>query len=308
VSALLVTTAATLRRLLRPGAFALALLAGVLTGLAVLSLPSTSLARDVFAGLLRVLAAVVVLPLAAGVPTADRSGGYERLQALRPQSSLAWATGRMLGSVIGAAALVLVLSATSRWIAGERPMPAEVEGLRMDQRASMPTWRFPLPAGARGPFDLGVPLLLVPPGGGTMEVEVTRGDGAQTLPPVTVMRHRALIVVPDLWPERGDLFVTLRPSAELTLAATAPRLTVGERPLGRAGLPLPRDAARALLVALLAALAAACAFHFETACLAGLLALSVELPAGAWPLAAAAVLLLGFASLGTALLRRQALP
>jgi hypothetical protein len=92
------------------------------------------------------------------------------------------------------------------------------------------------------------------------------------------------------------------------LGATPPRLAIGTQPLGREGSPLSPDAVRRLGVAVLAALAAACAFRFETACLVGLLALVVDLPwAGPrFPLAVAGLLVV--AVLGTALTRRAALP
>jgi hypothetical protein len=58
----------------------------------------------------------------------------------------------------------------------------------------------------------------------------------------------------------------------------------------------------------LAALAAACAFRFETACLAGVLALAVNLEPGEPRFALAVLGLFGMAILGTALARRSALP
>ena len=85
-------------------------------------------------------------------------------------------------------------------------------------------------------------------------------------------------------------------------------MTVGSEPLGRAGLPLPESAVAQLLLATLAALAAGCAFHFETACLAGLLAIAVRMPGSAWVWTAAVAGLLLLAILGTALQRRAALP
>ena len=60
--------------------------------------------------------------------------------------------------------------------------------------------------------------------------------------------------------------------------------------------------------AALATLAAACAFHFETSCLAGVLALAVDLPPVPWVWGVTVGLLLLFGTLGTALTRRAALP
>jgi hypothetical protein len=116
------------------------------------------------------------------------------------------------------------------------------------------------------------------------------------------------VPVPDLWPARGDLSVTLRGARGLLLGHEPPLLVVGSQPLGRAGLPLPGAAVGTLLLATLAALAAGCAFHFETACLAGLLAVAVRMPAERWVFGAALLGLVLFAILGTALQRRAALP
>ncbi|HTE06989.1 MAG TPA: hypothetical protein VK824_12415 [Planctomycetota bacterium] len=307
LGAALIVSAGTVRRMLSPQALVLAALAGLLAGLAVRALPAASLAADAYAGLVRVLAAVLVLPLAASVPTADRAGGYEQLVALRPLSSLAWTAGRISGSVLGMAMLVLLLAGTTRWVAGARPMPETVDGSRMNV-ASDPQWRFPLPAGRRGPFDLQLSVLSRTPGSQRLAIDVTRGDGVLSLAPRIFPRAQATVPLPDLWPERGDLFVTLHPGPGLVLDDAPPRLVVGTVPLGRDALALPMSACAGLFLALLAALAAACAFHFETACLAGLLALAVELPEGRWPLPAAVALLALIATLGTALQRRSAMP
>ena len=79
--ALLITAAATMRRLFTGPSVALAIAAGALAGLLVTSLPDGELALEIFTGLLHVLAAILVLPLVAGVITADRQGGYEQLVA-----------------------------------------------------------------------------------------------------------------------------------------------------------------------------------------------------------------------------------
>jgi hypothetical protein len=308
LGAALIVSASTVRRMLSPSALAIAAVAGLLAGLAVRGLPAASLATDAYTGLVRVLAALLVLPLAASVPTADRAGGYEQLVALRPIASIAWTTGRLTGTVLGMAMLVLLLSASMRWVAGSRPMPETVDGSRMNIAADNPLWRFPLPAGRRGPFDLQLDVLAQQPGRQRLTIDVTRGDGVAVVSPRVFARPQLVVPLPDLWPERGDLFVTLHPGPGLLFTDVAPRLVVGMAPLGRDALELPVAATAGLLLAVLAALAAACAFHFETACLAGLLALAVELPPGRGPLAMAIVLLAVIATLGTALQRRSAMP
>jgi hypothetical protein len=306
--AVLVVAAGTARRMLSLPALSVALLAGAGAGLALRGLPSASLVTDAHAALVRVLAAVLVLPLAASVPTADRAGGYEQLVALRPVTSLAWTLGRAAGSVLGMATLVLLLGACTRWVAGSTGVPDTVTGQRMSADATDPLWRFALPAGRRGPFDLQLRLLAATPGARRLTLDVTRGEGVTVLTASAPSRSQLTVPVPDLWPERGDLFVTVRPAPGLLLDEAPPRLVIGQVPLGRAGLPLPTAGAAGLLIALLAALAAACAFHFETACLAGLLALAVELPPGLKPFLVAVGLLLVVATLGTALQRRSAMP
>jgi len=304
----LIIGAGTARRMLSLPALSIALLAGAGAGLALAGLPETSLVPQAHAGLLRVLAAVLVLPLAASVPTAERAGGYEQLVALRPISSLAWTLGRVLGGVLGMATLVLLLGTATRWVAGDIEVPDTVAGQRMATEVTDPMWRFALPAGRRGPFDLQLQVLSRNPGSQRLSIHVTRGEGVLVLSPTVYSRPQLTVPVPDLWPERGDLFVTLHPGTGLLLADDAPRLRVGSVPLGRQGLPLPTAAAAGLLLALLTALAAACAFHFETACLAGLTALAVELPPGPVPWITAIALLLVIATLGTALQRRAAMP
>jgi hypothetical protein len=170
------------------------------------------------------------------------------------------------------------------------------------------TWRFALPAGSAGPFEQRLfgsgPRILRH----ALGVEVRRGGAGAVLDPVIVSGRSIRFDVPGLAPARGDLFVTLRPPAGLVFEARPPSLVVGEQPLGRAGLPLPLAPMRRLGIGLLAVLAAACAFRFETACLAGVLALALELPRHGPRLGVAVVGLLVVALLGTALTRRAALP
>jgi hypothetical protein len=137
---------------------------------------------------------------------------------------------------------------------------------------------------------------------------VRRGARGQELRAISVQRRSAVLVVPDLLPERGPIEVTLRCDPHLVQADPPPRLVLGHRALGRGALPLPLDAAAPLLLGVLAALAAGSAFHFPTACLAGLLGVSVPLPSSplTWGLALSG--LLSLAVLGTALQRRAALP
>ncbi len=309
----LIIAVGTVRRMLSWPALAVAVLAGAgaglaLTGLAQTGLPATSMLPAAYSGLVRVLAAVLVLPLAASVPTAERAGGYEQLVALRPIASWAWVAGRVIGSVLGMATLVLLLGHCTRWVAGGIEVPDTVAGQRMATEVTDPMWRFALPAGRRGPFDLQLQVFARYPGSQPLRIHVTRGDGVLSLAPTVYSRPQLTVPLPDLWPERGDLFVTLHPGPNLVLGEAPPQLGVGTMPLSRADLPLPTAAAAGLLLALLTALAAACAFHFETACLAGLTALAVELPPGPLPWLAAIALLLVIATLGTALQRRSAMP
>lgn len=308
MSGLLITAAAAMRRMLSLPSMALALAAGALAGLLVQSLPDSELALEMFAGLLHVLAAILVLPAVAGMVTADRQGGYEQLVALRPISSLNWTLGRILGVGIGVTTLVLLLGWTARWFAASLQVPVIVSGERMDAGVSDPTWRFGLLAGTRGPFVLSLDTLSSRPGGGELWVEVKRGNAVVTLPPIRVTRRRAVVTLPDLHPARGDLHVTLRAGEGLLLGKLPPRLEVGRESLGRGGLPIPRRMLLRLAFAALATLAAACAFHFETACLAGLLALAVNLPSDGWIWGLSVGLLILFGTLGTALTRRAALP
>jgi hypothetical protein len=305
MSGALIAALAALRRMLTPATLLLAVAAGLLAGAAVLGLPEPSLAVEVFPALLQVLGALLLLPLAAGLASSERAGGFEQLVAVRRVGSTAWACGRLVGGMLGAVTLALLLATSARSVGGRLSVPVETAGLSIDGGS---TWRFPLPAGVQGPFDLRVETLPLDPAGAWLEVSVQRSDRRQDLAPVNVQRRSAVVVVPDLAPARGDLFVTLRADDQLMLRDEPPRLTVGREPLGRAGLPLPREAAGPLLLATLAALAAGCAFHFETACLAGVLVIAMRMPAGAATWLAAILGLVLLAVLGTALQRRAALP
>jgi len=308
MSGAFIAALAALRRMLSPAALLLAAAAGALAGAAVLGLPDSGLAADIFPALLQVLAALLLLPLAAALPSGERAGGFEQLVAVRPIGSVPWALGRLAGGLVGAATLALLLAATARAVGSRLPVPVESMGLLAEQGALSTTWRFPLPAGVRGPFDLRLATLPVDPAGAQLHVTVMRGDQREELAPVTVQRRSVVVAVPDLWPERGDLQLVLRGAEGLLPGHEVPRLVVGSQPLGRAGLPLPDAAAGTLLLATLAALAAGCAFHFETACLAGLLAVAVRMPAERWIFGAVLAGLVLFAILGTALQRRAALP
>jgi hypothetical protein len=303
-----IITAAAMRRVLSVASVAIAVSVGALAGLLVLGLPDAELAAEIFGGLLAVLAAILVLPLVAGMVTAERRGGYEQLVAMRPISSLKWTLGRVLGAGLGAATLVMLLAFTARLIGGSLDVPVLASGERMDAGLGAPTWRFSLQAGAQGPFELAFDALVTRPGGGLLTLELSRGNATLTLPPTRVLHRHTRVMLPDLHPNRGDLRVTLRAGDGVLLSRDAPQLTVGREALGRFGLPLPRGILLRLGFAALATLAAACAFHFETACLAGLLALAVNLPPDPWVWALTVGLLLLFATLGTALTRRAALP
>jgi hypothetical protein len=302
----LLVASITFRRLATLRALLAAAALGALAGLLTLGLPSPALVERVFPLLVVLFASLLVLPLVAALPTGDRRGGYEQLQGSRPLASLSWAAGRLAGSVLAGLLLALVLATLAQEVAGGRMMPRRVPGLAMSADAEL--WRFALPAGARGPFDLRLETYVPFAGSGTLELEVQRGTAqhAQTL---SVLPVRELVaVLPDLAPQRGDLYVTLRPGPGTVLGSRLPELVVGSEPLGSAALALATGHLARLLFALLWVLAAAHAFRFETACLAGLLALALEPPQQAlgWSLVAAAAV--GWTALGSALQRRQALP
>ena len=315
------TCAATLmRRLLGLRPLLLAVTAGALVGALVAGLPDPSLAADLFPALVFAAGATLVLPLAAGPATSDRQGGLEALVALRPVGSLSWAAGRLLGTALASLLLVLLVAETARLVGGRVRVPLELVATRMNPGLAEPTWRFALPAGSRGPFPVTLEVEAPGPLGGRLGLELRRGDGVATPPDVRVSRRLVELELPDLWPERGDLFLTLRPrgaprldgapaaGGSLVLSDEPPRLELGGEPIGEQGLPLPRGSLPTLVFAALAAMAAACAFHFETACLAGLLALLVRTPSTTLTWVAACGLLLLFAAVGTVLSRRSALP
>ena len=308
IAGLLVAALAALRRLLLPLPLLLAAGAGALVGALVRGLPEPELAARAFPVLATVLGGFVTIPLAAGWIATERQRGYEQLIAVRAVSSAAWTAGRLLGSLGGASALLLLLFAVARVVGGSVIVPQIVDGVRMDEVGPTPEWRFPVPAEHPGPYELQLDTLASRAGRHWLEIELRRGGVPLSLGARPISGRRVRLTLPDLAPARGDLFVTLRPGAGLQLDATTPRLTVGSIPLGRAGLPPPIDSATRLLVALLAGVAAACAFRFETACLAALLALALD-PAGHQvTLLVSLVFLVSFATAGTALARRTAIP
>jgi hypothetical protein len=307
VSSLLVA-GVTFRRLITLRNMVLALLGGLIAGLLALGVPSASLARDVLDVLVATVAALVVLPVVAGLPTADRLGGYEQLQGVRPVRSLALALGRVQGSFVAGVLLLLIVAHIAHALAGMRTVPRQLTGKAEQTSTAGESWRFPLPAGADGPYRLTVATHLPFVGAGRLEVITRRSEGEhrQWVPVLPVRRHE--VVVPDLAPYRGDLYVTLIPQEGAVLGAEPPYLSVGMQSLGADMPAIPRSAVARLAFALLVVLAAAHAFHFETACLAGAFALAVTPPRGPWLWAASLVLLVAFAAVGTALVRRQALP
>ena len=290
---------------------ALAALTGATVGALALGVPAPDLAAEVFGGLLFVAAALLLLPVAAGLATDDRRGGYEWLQATRPLSSAAWGLGRVCGAVMGAIVLLLALELSARAVAGRRGVPERAQGSLVSLPSPRPAngggreWRFAVPAGHAGALDLEVPVLMLY--GGTSELIVAarrgelRGDVVKAVRP---QRH-VTVSLADLRAGRGDVFVTIDGGAGLLIAPDPPTLTVGTRPLAVFG--LTRPALASLLLALLAVVAASCAFHFETACLAGLLAALARTPPEPL-LVAVLVILVVVAMLGTALSRRAALP
>ena len=307
MSALFAALAAS-RRMLGLGPLLLAVLAGLVAGLALLGLPEASLVRDVFPLLVQVLTALIVLPLAAALPSQERAGGFEQLVAVRPIGSPSWALGRLAGGLFGAATLALLLCATARVVGGRAELPVESAGRLVGGTAAATVWRFEVPEGERGPFDLQIGTVPLDPSGTPLGASVRRGARGQELRSINVQRRSVVLAVPDLAPERGPIEVTLRCDPHVVQLEPPPRLVLGHRPLGRGSLPLPLDAAAPLLLGVLAALAAGSAFHFPTACLAGLLGLTVPLPGSAWSWALALAGLLSLAVLGTALQRRAALP
>jgi hypothetical protein len=308
MSGALVVALGALRRLLLPVPLLLAVGAGVLAGLLVRGLPEPELAVEAFPLLATALGALVVLPLAAGWICAERQRGYEQLVAVRNLRSVGWALGRMAGSVAGAGTLLLLVFATARIVGGGVLVPELVDGVRVDDSQGDVEWRFPLPVGRPGPYELQLETLASRAGRHELTLELRRGGVPLVLEKLTVAGRRVRLSVPDLAPARGDLFVRLRPGPGLSLDNRAPRLEVGRVPLGHEGLPRPTGALERLLVALIAAVAAASAFHFETACLAALLALAIQPSGEPLVLGGALGFLVAFAAVGTALSRRAAMP
>ena len=297
----LLTGGVTFRRVVRPTHLLLAAGTGLLAGLLVLALPSDELAVSVHQGLVTVLGAVVAVPLVAAVVSSDRLGGYEALSGVRPITSPAWMAGRMLGLFMGGLLLALAVSLSAAVVAGQRPVPEQLPATAQDG-----SWRFALPSGAVGPFPLTVSAWLPLAASGVLELDVHRGGRVIHLEAPLRPGRRHRVSVPHL-DAAGDLYVALTPGPGVLLGQTPPTVTLASTPLGVARLAADRGALGRLAFALLATLAAASAFHFQTACLSGLLAYLRPPPTDlAWVVGLA--LLLGFAVLGTALIRRQALP
>ena len=305
LSALLVA-GTSFRRVATLRALLLVVAGGALAGLLTLALPSPALVREVFLVLVSLFAALLVLPQAAAFCTGDRRGGYEALQGARPVTSVAWALGRLVGGFVAGLLLVLVLATVAQFVGGHKQVPHALEG--RVAAGSGATWRFALPAESAGPFDLDVEAYVPFAGSGELAVTTRRAGGVheQTVDILPVRRHT--VVVPDLAPERGDLYLSLEPRGGVVLGVGSPRLVVGSRPLAEDALALPRDFLGRLAFALLVVLAASQAFRFETVCLAGLLALAVRPPTDPETWAAAALSAVVFSSLGATLVRRQALP
>lgn len=305
--AALLAAGALFRRLLCLRNLLLALLAGGAAGLVVRSLPTPGLAVDLLGVLVAGLVALLVLPLVAGQLTGDRACGYELLQGCRPIPSLSWAVGRLVGCFVAAAVLAWVVDGVARQVAAGRPVPRVLQGRALGDAGE---WRFDLPAGVPGPYVLRVETFLALAGAGEVTVDLRRGEATRRLTlPVRVARHHELSL-PDLAPERGGLYVVLTPGDGVVLGQAPPTLTAGSAPLGDAGPGLARrpELLARLGFALLAVLAAASAFHFETACLAGLVALGVPPRPDAPAWLAVLALQMAFCVLGTSLVRRSALP
>ncbi len=298
---------ATFRRMLGLRSLLLAAGFGLVVGLLVLGLPSPELAEDVYEVLLLLFGAVLILPLMAGLPTADRAGGYEALVGLRPISSLAWVVGRFVGQVSGGSVLVVVLAICAREVGGERSMPQRVSGELGATLNGERTWRFPLLMQQGGTFDLELDLLFREGLAGDVTLSAHRGASANVVHRRVTPQRRLIVPLPVPSDEPGDLYVTVATTSELRVVS-APRLVVGRRALGRAGLPLPRDALGSLLFASLAVLAGSAAFRFETACLVALLVLALPVPSRPLWFWSIGLSLLVVAAIGTALSRRQALP
>jgi hypothetical protein len=288
---------------------ALATLAGVGAGLAVRGLPAASLAFDAYRILVTCLVALVVIPLAVGQITDDRAGGYEQLKGSRPIASVSWTLGRLVGCGVGAMLLALIISACARELAASRSVPWVVTGRTLGTpSADVSEWRFDMPLGIQGPFELTVSTWLPMAGSGRLSVVSRRGESEERRTVQLRVARRHTLQLSDQAPARGGLYVTLRTLDGLVLGNEAPRLTVGMTSMRRAGLGLTNETLARLGFALLAALSFASAFRFETACLAGLLALAGASRPESLTWVVVPALLVGFAVLGTSLVRRQALP
>lgn len=295
------------RRVLTLRALGLASAVGVVAGLLVAGVPAPDVAADLLTPLVTVFAALVVLPLVAGLPTGDRRGGLELVVAMRPVSSLSWTAGRLLGFATGAGWLVVLAATLARLVAGAVPVPDDVIGMRVARSDDVVEWRFPLPAGAEGPFDLAFDVLMTGRPTGSVTLDVRRGRTSQLIDEKLVAQRRVRLPIPDLAPAKGDLFVTARASDGVYVGRTPATLVVGEKPMELTRLPIETSGLASLGIGLLAVLAAASAFRFETACLAGLLAVSVRVtpPWAHWVWAG---VLIAMAWAGTALTRRQVMP
>lgn len=304
----LLAAGASFRRLVALRNLALAAGAGLLAGLALLGLPAPELVRPAYVVLVCALGGALVLPLAASIPAGDRACGYEQLVGARPIASPALALGRVLGTLVGAAFLFLVLTECAQAVAAGRAVPEELVGSLASSPGELPEWRFPVPRGAQGPFQLELAVHVPLRRTAQLTVDARRGEGRQRLLQSVPAARRVELSIPDLAPARGDLYLRLVPGPGLVLGSAPPRLVVGLLPLGASALSLPQSARLRLLLATLAAVAAACAFHFETALLAALLAALLPVGENSLGSLATAVLLLVFSIIGTALVRRQSLP
>ncbi len=288
-----------------------AVVAGAGVGLLVRGIPSGEVAGEAFTTLLVALSAVFLLPLGAGLPANDRRGGFEGLVAVRAVSSASWGLGRCLGALAGAVVLVVVLQISARVVSGPTAVPRNVSGSLVSSVVPRPAandghqWRFVVPDGDAGPFDLQVGTLLLYGGTSSVRAEVRRGEFTTSVERPVRPQRSLTLSLPDLSPAEGDLFVTLHAGPGMILSPRAPTLNVGTQSL--ATRRLEAGSLRRLLLGLLAAVAAACAFHFETACLAGLLAITVRDPPVETTVIAGGLLVV-MAILGTALTRRQAMP
>lgn len=305
---MLLSAGATFRRVVELRNLALALLGGGVAGLALWGLPAPSLVQPAFAVLVGTLGGLLVLPVVAALPAGDRASGYEQLVGLRPVPSASLAAGRVVGSVVGAALLVLLVATGARFVASSRQVPEEVIGRLASLPDELPQFRFGIPSDAEGPFELSLATHVPLRAAGRLTIDARRGEGRERSEHRVLPGRRISVSLPDMFPQRGDLYLTLDAQDGLVLGSEPPLLQVGFQPLGDAGLALPRELVLRIGLAVLAAVAAACAFHFETALLAGLLALLIPANENPTGTAITAGLLMLFAVMGTALVRRQAMP